>query len=50
VIRRLLNRVLGRGISIPLLSVRWGGEEGPVVLQWQVVKTVVGWFRKEKKA
>jgi len=47
VICRLLNKMFGRGISIPLLSVQWGGEEGLVILQWQVGKKIMGWFRRK---
>ncbi len=47
VIRSLLNKVFGRGISIPLLSVRWGGEEGLVVSQVQVIKKILGLFRRK---
>jgi len=46
-IRRLLNKMFGRDISIPLLSVRWGGEEGLVILQWRVAKAVMGWFGRK---
>ena len=46
-IRRLLNRILGRGFTVPLLSVRWGGEEGPVILQVKVVKMILEWFRRK---
>jgi len=43
----VLRRLLKWGFTLPLLSVRWGGEEGLVVLQWQVVKTIRGWFRRK---
>jgi len=46
-IRRLLNKMFGRDISIPLLSVQWGGEEGLVILQVQVGKKIMSLFRRK---